>query len=224
MKNELGKEQIEPTSYRSENSVFFQKNTEFSANLYTNFQKKNNSENENYEKKNEFNSHFSKNANKNCGCETKIYFDEFTSETKKNEMRNLSRQRTKRMMNISLVYSWELFDKNIDIDVIKARYFDLTQDQVKLLSFIQRNYTFLKKVIVLQLRSNWSWERIFPLIRSILIVGAAELFFIAPKIVFNESIEITKIFCAKNDTDYSFVNAVLQKIYDYYEIKNILRS
>ncbi|ENX50937.1 transcription antitermination protein NusB [Mesomycoplasma flocculare] len=128
------------------------------------------------------------------------------------------------MANISIIYSWQLFNQNIDIEEIKEKYFELTIDQLKLLNFIQKNYSFLKKVISLQLKSNWSWERILPLIRSILLVGAAELFFIPKRIVFNESIEITKIFSVTGDNEFCFVNAVLQKIYNYYETKNLLRN
>lgn len=140
------------------------------------------------------------------------------------EYQSLTKQRIRRMANVSIIYSWQLFDENIDIDEVKEKYFELSIEQLKLLNFIQKNYTFLKKIISLQLKSNWSWERILPLIRSILLVGAAELFFIPPRIVFNEAIEITKIFSVAGDNEFCFVNAVLQKIYDYYETKNLLRN
>lgn len=143
---------------------------------------------------------------------------------KKIEFRNLTKRRLGRMGVISVIYIWQLFDKNIDIKEIKTKYFELTIDQLKLLNFIKKNYSFLRKVINLQLKSNWNWERILPLIRSILLVGAAELFFVPSRIVFNEAVEITKIFSIAGDNEFCFVNAVLQKIYNYYEIKNLFRN
>ncbi|MCP9306602.1 transcription antitermination protein NusB [Mesomycoplasma ovipneumoniae] len=139
------------------------------------------------------------------------------------EFQSLSKQRIKRMANISIIYGSQLFDKNIDIDEIKNKYFEVTFDQLKILTFVKKNYVFLKKVITLQLKSNWSWDRILPLIRSILLLGAAELFFQPRRIIFNEAIEITKIFSIEGGDEFSFVNAVLQKVYNYYENKNLLR-
>ncbi|WNM13556.1 transcription antitermination protein NusB [Mesomycoplasma ovipneumoniae] len=139
------------------------------------------------------------------------------------EFQSLSKQRIKRMANISIIYGSQLFDQNIDIDEIKNKYFEVTFDQLKILTFVKKNYVFLKKVITLQLKSNWSWDRILPLIRSILLLGAAELFFQPRRIIFNEAIEITKIFSIEGGDEFSFVNAVLQKVYNYYENKNLLR-
>ncbi|MFU0909046.1 transcription antitermination protein NusB [Mesomycoplasma ovipneumoniae] len=139
------------------------------------------------------------------------------------EFQSLSKQRIKRMANISIIYGSQLFDQNIDIDEIKNKYFEVTFDQLKILTFVKKNYVFLKKVITLQLKSNWSWDRMLPLIRSILLLGAAELFFQPRRIIFNEAIEITKIFSIEGGDEFSFVNAVLQKVYNYYENKNLLR-
>ncbi|ASU14316.1 hypothetical protein CIB43_00420 [Mesomycoplasma hyopneumoniae] len=43
---------------------------------------------------------------------------------------------------ISIIYIWQLFDKNIDIKEIKTKYFELTIDQLKLLSFIKKIIVF----------------------------------------------------------------------------------
>ncbi|MDW2835971.1 transcription antitermination protein NusB, partial [Mesomycoplasma ovipneumoniae] len=45
------------------------------------------------------------------------------------EFQSLSKQRIKRMANISIIYGSQLFDKNIDIDEIKNKYFEVTFDQ-----------------------------------------------------------------------------------------------
>lgn len=74
---------------------------------------------------------------------------------------------------------------------------------------------------------DWKWERISPLVRAILLNGASEMFYIEPKIVINEAIEITKSFFVPepiyNDKEkivnehnlkqYRFVNAILQNYY-----------
>lgn len=200
------------------------KNQKLIVNEKINFDEKNEAEIIKFFKKNnEFSDKNIKKAEKNNKPPENSNVDKRNS-IKKSEFKNLTKRRLNRMANISIIYSWQLFNQNIDIEEIKKKYFELTIDQLKLLNFIQKNYSFLKKVISLQLKSNWSWERILPLIRSILLVGAAELFFIPKRIVFNESIEITKIFSVTGDNEFCFVNAVLQKIYNYYETKNLLRN
>ncbi|WP_308704727.1 transcription antitermination protein NusB [Mesomycoplasma flocculare] len=200
------------------------KNQKLIVNEKINFDEKNEAEIIKFFKKNnEFSDKNIKKAEKNNKPPENSNADKRNS-IKKSEFKNLTKRRLNRMANISIIYSWQLFNQNIDIEEIKEKYFELTIDQLKLLNFIQKNYSFLKKVISLQLKSNWSWERILPLIRSILLVGAAELFFIPKRIVFNESIEITKIFSVTGDNEFCFVNAVLQKIYNYYETKNLLRN
>ncbi|WP_308705386.1 transcription antitermination protein NusB [Mesomycoplasma flocculare] len=200
------------------------KNQKLIVNEKINFDEKNEAEIIKFFKKNnEFSDKNIKKAEKNNKPPENSNADKRNS-IKKSEFKNLTKRRLNRMANISIIYSWQLFNQNIDIEEIKEKYFELTIDQLKLLNFIQKNYSFLKKVISLQLKSNWSWERILPLIRSILLVGAAELFFIPKRIVFNESIEITKIFSVTSDNEFCFVNAVLQKIYNYYETKNLLRN
>ncbi|AJC49967.1 transcription antitermination protein NusB [Mesomycoplasma flocculare] len=200
------------------------KNQKLIVNEKINFDEKNEAEIIKFFKKNnEFSDKNIKKAEKNNKPPENSNVDKRNS-IKKSEFKNLTKRRLNRMANISIIYSWQLFNQNIDIEEIKEKYFELTIDQLKLLNFIQKNYSFLKKVISLQLKSNWSWERILPLIRSILLVGAAELFFIPKRIVFNESIEITKIFSVTGDNEFCFVNAVLQKIYNYYETKNLLRN
>lgn len=200
------------------------KNQKLIVNEKINFDEKNEAEIIKFFKKNnEFSDKNIKKAEKNNKPPENSNVDKRNS-IKKSEFKNLTKRRLNRMANISIIYSWQLFNQNIDIEEIKEKYFELTIDQLKLLNFIQKNYSFLKKVISLQLKSNWSWERILPLIRSILLVGAAELFFIPKRIVFNESIEITKIFSVTSDNEFCFVNAVLQKIYNYYETKNLLRN
>ncbi|AGQ50793.1 hypothetical protein [Mesomycoplasma hyopneumoniae] len=61
---------------------------------------------------------------------------------KKIEFRNLTKRRLGRMGVISIIYIWQLFDKNIDIKEIKTKYFELTIDQLKLLNFIKKIIVF----------------------------------------------------------------------------------
>ncbi|WP_434337364.1 hypothetical protein V2P72_00835 [Mesomycoplasma hyopneumoniae] len=61
---------------------------------------------------------------------------------KKIEFRNLTKRRLGRMGVISVIYIWQLFDKNIDIKEIKTKYFELTIDQLKLLNFIKKIIVF----------------------------------------------------------------------------------
>lgn len=71
------------------------------------------------------------------------------------------------------------------------------------------------KTVIQKYAPEWSWEKIAPVDRAILEVGADELLFeesIPPLVAINEAIELAKEFGTENSS--KFVNGVLSSIYD----------
>ncbi|MGL5732513.1 MAG: transcription antitermination factor NusB [Metamycoplasmataceae bacterium] len=125
-----------------------------------------------------------------------------------------TKRRVKRMKNVEIIYGYELFDEKIDVDKIFSEE-NIDDDQVKLLSVIQKNYDAFIKTAKLFLDDDWTWVRIPPLTRAIILCASAELWTIDKKIVINEYIEITKDYIP--DETYKFINKILDKIGNVYE-------
>ena len=120
---------------------------------------------------------------------------------------------------INVLYKYELLSKPLDMGQIFEAESGLNNEQFKQLELISKNYFFIKNNIEKFLREDYSWERISPLIRAILINATQEYFLIPPKVVVNEAIEITKIYFDDADNYYKVVNAILQNIYQDF-VKN----
>ncbi|UUD36607.1 transcription antitermination protein NusB [Mycoplasmopsis citelli] len=137
-----------------------------------------------------------------------------------------SRRRT-RIEIIQVLYKFELFNEPINLVEVFDNYDFLDQIQIKKIESISKNYNFLKTSLVSLVNQSWSWDRISPLTRAIIINGASECFYLQPRIVFNEAVEIAKLFFEpteikdengeiinKHDSkQYKFVNAILQNFY-----------
>ncbi|AFX74270.1 transcription antitermination protein NusB [Mesomycoplasma hyorhinis] len=121
---------------------------------------------------------------------------------------------------ISLLYSYELFDNKINTNEIFKNY-DLTKEQIKILEAIEKKYEIFQKLIINFLGSNWSWNRILPLVRAILLLGSFELLVNDNKVVINEMVQMIKDYTLESDKEYKFVNAVLDKINQFYEQENL---
>lgn len=131
-----------------------------------------------------------------------------------------SKRRIHRMEIISLLYSYELFDNKINTNEIFKNY-DLTKEQIKILEAIEKKYEIFQKLIINFLGSNWSWNRILPLVRAILLLGSFELLVNDNKVVINEMVQMIKDYTLEFDKEYKFVNAVLDKINQFYEQENL---
>ncbi|WP_234934506.1 transcription antitermination protein NusB [Mesomycoplasma hyorhinis] len=121
---------------------------------------------------------------------------------------------------ISLLYSYELFDNKINTNEIFKNY-DLTKEQIKILEAIEKKYEIFQKLIINFLGSNWSWNRILPLVRAILLLGSFELLVNDNKVVINEMVQMIKDYTLESDKEYKFVNAVLDKTNQFYEQENL---
>lgn len=125
-------------------------------------------------------------------------------------------RREKRMQLIAFIYNCEILKLPISEAEIDELY-DFSKDQVQAIKLIAKHYDFFKKTIIAFLKSNWTWNSLFPLVRSILILGAFELLFLEKTIVINEMVEITKEFTLENDAEYKMINAILERIDSTYE-------
>ncbi|QJB71288.1 transcription antitermination protein NusB [Mycoplasma sp. 1654_15] len=131
-----------------------------------------------------------------------------------------SKRRIHRMELVSLIYTYELFDSKINTNEIFASY-NLSSEQITILEAIEKKYEILQKLIINFIGQNWTWTRILPLIRSILLLGTWELLITDNKIVIDEMVSMTKDYTLENDNEYKFVNAVLDKINQFYEDENL---
>ncbi|VEU75990.1 transcription antitermination factor NusB [Mycoplasmopsis columboralis] len=142
-------------------------------------------------------------------------------------MEKIKSRRRSRVEIIQVLYKYELLNEEIDLLDIFENYDFLDEAQMRKIKSIAKNYAFIKKSLSSLTNQSWHWERIAPLTRAILVNGASECFYLQPKIVLNEAVEITKMFYSsveitneegivvnKHDSkQYKFVNAILQNFY-----------
>ncbi|MBD5423402.1 MAG: transcription antitermination protein NusB [Mycoplasma sp.] len=147
-------------------------------------------------------------------------------------------RRYMRAMTIIVVYMYELFNKKLNekeifeldifndlFDYNKLKTKDknkISQEQARIITTIEKNYDLFKKMIIKYIREDWSWDRLDPLIRAILLCASVELWKLDIGIVSNEYVEITKDFIP-DDKSYKFVNKMIDNIgkeYNEFKIKN----
>lgn len=120
----------------------------------------------------------------------------------------------KRANIISYIYGFELMGSPFSADqAFESGDFDAKD--LKTIEAIAKNYDKFSKVVKQFLKGSWSWERIAPLERAILIYGAFELVVKDKALVINELITITKGFIPGDS--YKFINAILENIGAYYD-------
>ncbi len=133
-----------------------------------------------------------------------------------NKSQNYTKRRIKRMQNVEIVYKYELLDELLNLEKIFVEE-NINNDQLKILTSIQKNYDKFIKTAKLFLDIDWTWIRISPLTRAIILCASVELWTLDKKIVLNEYVEITKDFIP--DDTYKFINNILDKIGIVYEKK-----
>lgn len=125
-----------------------------------------------------------------------------------------TKRRKQRMENVSIVYKYELFNEVICLDKIFSED-NINNDQLKILTSVKKNYKSFVKTAKLFLDIDWTWDRIPPLTRSIILCASVELWTLDKKIVINEYVDITKDFIP--DETYKFINKILDNIGRVYE-------
>lgn len=152
-------------------------------------------------------------------------------------VKNYSTRRQMRTMVVLVVYQYELFDLKVNVnkvfeddlfhDLFDYEEFEsqkknlIYEEQMKIISSIEKNYDLLKKLIAKYIREDWIWNRIDPLIRAILLVACIELWKLDLGIVSNEYVAISKDFIP-DDKSYKFINKMIDNIgreYEQYKTK-----
>ncbi|QZE12409.1 transcription antitermination protein NusB [Mycoplasma sp. Ms02] len=130
-------------------------------------------------------------------------------------MKKKSRRQT-RIEVIQVLYSYQLTDQTIDVQDVFDNFEHINQEQLKTLEKIAKNLKFYQVMVQKFLNNDWSWERIDPIVRAILINATHEFLSIDPKIVINEALEIAKSFMTDAEQakkQIAFINAILQNVY-----------
>ncbi|MDK2819962.1 MAG: transcription antitermination protein NusB [Mycoplasmataceae bacterium] len=138
-----------------------------------------------------------------------------------NKDKPYTKRRTQRMKNVEIIYKYELFDEIVDIDNIFSVE-NINNDQLKLLTAVQKNYASFISTAKLFLDEDWTWRRMPPLTRAIILCASVELWTLDKRIVINEYVDITKDFIP--DETYRFVNKILDKIENVYDKIRIKKS
>lgn len=135
-------------------------------------------------------------------------------------------------MMVIVVYTYELFNKKVnekeifesdlmnemfDYNVLTtSKRNEIFQEQMKIFANIEKNYEVFVKMINKFIRLDWTWTRIDPLIRAILLCASSELWNVDIGIVSNEYVEIAKDFIP-DDKSYKFVNKIIDNIGKEYD-------
>ncbi|UUD34899.1 transcription antitermination protein NusB [Mycoplasmopsis caviae] len=134
----------------------------------------------------------------------------------------MQNRRQFRLGIINVLYRYELMEQKININELFESESNLSNEQFLHLEKISKNYEFYKKSISQFFKESWIWERVSPLIRAILINGAHELMSIEPKIIINESVEITKYYFDSEKNFFKMVNAILENVYKFFVLNEII--
>lgn len=139
------------------------------------------------------------------------------SETTKNKNQQKS-MRQSRIEIIQILYKFIVLEREIDPAIAFEEFDFLNRSQLEKLDKIANNYEFIKKLIKINLSADWSFERLNPIIKAILINATYELFVLDKAIVINEALEIGKMFFDIEDfqtkKNLKFINACLQSVFN----------
>lgn len=150
-----------------------------------------------------------------------------------------SPRRQMRMAMVMLVYQFELNQELISVQTLfesdaAAVLFDyqhsfgphhqrMYQEQLRLLQVLAKNYLNLRALIMRFVRADWTWMRMSPLVRALLLCACVELKRLDLGIVANEYVAMAKDFIPAS-SDYRFVNIVIDRVNQFYHEQQIKTS
>ena len=117
-----------------------------------------------------------------------------------------------RVRKIHFLYKYELLNEPIDL-VDAFENYNFSSEEVKELEELKNEYPKLKATITKYISKSWTWERLNPLERAILLLGTFEFKTLDKKIVINEMIIYAKEYLL--DNKYKYINAILEKTSNY---------
>lgn len=124
-----------------------------------------------------------------------------------------SKEFASRLKIINYLYKYELMLEKLTSDEAFESG-DFTSREIKIIDKISENYEKLGKTIKKYLHESWTWERLMPLEKAILIFGAFELQIADLALVINELIIITKGLIP--DNKYQYINSILDQVGNEY--------
>ncbi|RMA78494.1 N utilization substance protein B [Metamycoplasma subdolum] len=131
------------------------------------------------------------------------------TEEEENKLAFIIRRYEKRTKFIFWIYQSELLEESLNASKLFDEVF-LDQREYFAVKKIEKNYPIYKKLISSVLNPGWTYERVQPLLRAIMIYGIFEFSFNKKNVVINEMINITKIFVP--GIYYKFLNKILDLI------------
>lgn len=140
-----------------------------------------------------------------------------SSTISKKQQSNYHKQFLSRLKIINYLYKYELMaEKLTDDDAFESGEFN--DRELKMIKKISENYQKLVKTVQKYLQTSWTWNRLMPLEKAILVFGAFELQITDLALVINELVIITKGLIP--DNKYQYINSILDQIgNEYAQIK-----
>ena len=115
---------------------------------------------------------------------------------------------------VKYIYQYEVFNKSLES---KGAFEsgEYSNKEIDTIEKISEAYPKLKSLISKFFRSDWKWNRIAPLERSILLLGSYEMIGNDNALIINEMIILTKGYVPGDS--YKFVHSVLDKVGGFYD-------
>lgn len=115
---------------------------------------------------------------------------------------------------VKYIYQYEVFKKDL-LAVEAFESGDYSQKEIDTIEKIAKAYPKLKALISKYFMSNWTWYRIDPLERAILLLGSYEMIGTDKALVINEMVILAKGYIPGES--YKFINSVLDKVGGFYD-------
>lgn len=125
---------------------------------------------------------------------------------------NLSLEKASKI--IEYIYTSEVMGSPLN-STLAFESGDYDKRDIQIIEMIASKYPQFRKLIEKFIKETWTWNRLAPLERAILLYGAFELNVKDKAHVINGMVMIAKAYIPGDS--YKFINAILEKIGAYYE-------
>lgn len=125
---------------------------------------------------------------------------------------NLSLEKASKI--IEYIYTSEVMGQELN-SVLAFESGEFDKRDIQIIDMIASKYTQFKKLIEKFIKESWTWSRLAPLERAILLYGAFELNVKDKAHVINGMVMIAKAYIPGES--YKFINAILEKIGGFYD-------